>query len=266
MVDEGSKEFLLNLVEKVDCLASQMIKRAERIDIEYDVGNIDSLFKEGGAYILIAKTFLYSAIDDFRATFILLKDRLFNVAFMALRRLFELAVDLQFIGKSLELHSKQYLLFEDIQAEKIIEYMSKYWPNIISDKERVEKKKSILKNAEKAKIILGYDKKKKPPKDWSYCNLADKCKEIGWEKQYDLVYRLCCIYAHPSPRGFGSFLKQLPDGGFEYVKPVFFYDIIIPHTIRIFLYILEDANRILNTGLDEEINEIRREIIASKLS
>jgi len=209
MISEDSEKSQFKLAEQVYNLAHRLIERAEGIDIEYEAGRIESLFEEGGAYILIAKTFLYSATDDFRAAFLLLEEQLYNLAFTALRRLFEFAVDLQFIGKRPEIYTKQYLLFEKIQIGKFVEYIKQYWSDKIIDKERIE---FIFKDAEEAKVSLGYNSKKKPLKQWSSYDYATKCREIGWEKQYDLVYRLCCTYAHPSPHGLGSFLESLPGG------------------------------------------------------
>ena len=248
MVKE-SKETLFKQAEMVLQLAQQLTKRIEGTDAGYE-GDRDAWFEKGGAYMLIAGIFLYSATDDFKTVFLLLDKELFNGAFLAFRRLFELNVDLRFIGKHPKKRAKEFLMFNYIQQEKLIQLLEKHWQHsMYIDK---GKRSAISTSYNDAMNTLGY---KKPPLQWSHTGWSDKCKEIGWEKQYDIAYRLCCMYTHPSARGLGAFFKDLPGIGLTYMDPVELLPIIAPIAIACLLDIITNANRTLNAKMDEEITQ-----------
>jgi len=260
MAPKESKETLFRQAKKVMLLAKRLTEQVEGMDTGHE-GDFDSWFEKGGAYMFIASIFLYSATDDFRTVFLLLDEELLNGAFFALRRLFELNVDLHFIGKCPGKRSKQFLYFESIQARKFIQYIEEHWPNVELDESGREKRSAVLKDYRVAKLELGYKQKDEPrTRSWSRYSLEEKCRKLGWRKQYDIIYRLCSMYTHPSARGLGSYVKSLPSGDLGYIKPAGLLHIVAPLAIASFLDITTNVNRILAAGMDGEIAKVYQDL------
>lgn len=261
MLAQYSEKDAIEIAKKLLCLGQTVIEKVQETDIEYDPRDEDSLFKEGGALVFIAKVFLYTATDDFKATIILIENRLFNAAYMTIRRLFELAVDLRFIIRKPEERTKQFLMFEFIQREIFQRFFEEYWPNLVSIKISKELRDLMSKDCEEAinwMKSLGYKgcKMEKLPNQWSPHSTRFKCEEIGQEKEYGRIYKYCCMFAHPSPRGLRSFMRELPGGGFEYSNPPDLIPVLARYAFRNYFHIVNDTNKILDAGLDAEIEDL----------
>lgn len=254
-----TKEFLFEMAEKASALAEQIIERSQKVDIELDPADLDSLFKGNGARLVIAKMFLYGGNDDFKAFLLLVREELYNSAFIIVRRLFELAVDLCFIDKAPEERTRQFLMFESIQQEMRIRLLEKHFPDSAkhADEQARESKRANFRIAMRA---LGYKICEKPPSKWSKYNLKERCEEIGWQKHYDIIFRMCCEYTHTSSAGFGSFIEPLPEGGIVYTTPTDLLTIVFPWAISNFLDILNNANEILSTDMSQDIRAIAQEL------
>lgn len=248
-----------------------LFQRAETVlevarKLQNHVGGMNTEGKEGGAYLYISSIFLHSAADDFATTFILLEKDIVSGAFLSLRRLCELDIDLRFIGNSPVERSKQFLYYGAIQQEKYLSLLEKAdWAKSAAIDET--KRNNIRLSSEEAMRELDY---KKPPRQWSPQTWASKCLEIDrklskagrklkgmmFERSYEVVYKYCCGYSHPSAWGLTQFIEDVPGGAPMYVQPVKEGLMVAALAISIFLDIVLVVNRVFSADLDEEILEI----------
>ena len=250
-----------NKADEIFHTAEKLEKQIQGTD-NGSMDNLDDWCSTGEAYKFIAGIILYNAVDDFRSIFILLEHNLFNGAFLSLRRLFELNVDLKFIGKNPKIRSKEFLMFGEIQRGAFLKIREKYLEKPTIDTKR---KENILADYKKAMDALGYKDLSKPPQKWARESWFKKCKEIKWLKYYEMVYELCCSYTHPNAKGFGSFIKPLPNGDLGYIEPEILLHIIAPLAMGLILGIMDDVNKIFNAGLEIEINNIYEKIRPTNL-
>ena len=220
-----------------------------------------------GDYGYIAGIFLHSAVDDFATTFILLEKDIVSGAFLTLRRLCELDIDLRFIGNRPAERARQFRYYGTIQQEERVRLLEKAdWARAMATDEM--RRNAIRAACEDAMRELGYEK---APRRWSpRYDWASKCREIDnklreagrklrgmmFERSYEVVYKYCCGYTHPSAFGLGQFIKDVPGRPPMYVQPVREGLTVAALAISIFLDIVLEVNRVFNAGLDEEILEI----------
>ncbi len=253
---ESESNFFV-LADKILLLAKELEKQIGGTDAGYD-GNMEDWNRKNGPYKMISSIILYSAADDFRAIFLLLQNNLLNGAFLSCRRLFELAVDLRFIGKKPDIRSKEFIMYDRIQQKEYLEVIEKYWAIPLEMAEKYKEQKEIIfRNYEEAMKSLNY---KKPPRQWSCNSYRQKCKEIEWDKHYNIIYKLYSGYTHPSVRGLGNFLMDLPSGDLAYIQPENLAILIAPIAISSILDIISNVNKILNAGLETSINQIYQDL------
>jgi hypothetical protein len=256
-----SKEYFFDKAHEVLILAQKLSNRVGGQDVGRE-GDFDTLCKEGGAYKFLACLFLLSATEGCDTTFLLLEKGLIDGAFLAVRRLLELYIDLRFIGLEPEGRAKQFIKFEPIQEATSLKIKEKYFPGVFEISE--EQRNLILSKSEDAMEDLGY---KDPPRRWSprydysaKCRKIDSGKQTVWEKQYHTLYKFCCDYTHPSPRGMNSHLTERSDGNTIYDSPVEMMSIIAVIAINALLDIVFVANRTLNAGMNKQIDRFYKNL------
>jgi len=169
---------VLNLAEKLALAAGKA---------QYNMVDDEEFYRSGEAYKDIVKTFLNSAIEDSKAVILLLEARLFNGAFMELRRLFELLVDLLFIGKKPEGRSEQFLIYLFAQSKRIHGILTNSHPTYASLSDVKKQKESVDRLYKQAKRYL--NSKRLP--QWSRYKWDDKCNEVNLESGYKDIYSIC---------------------------------------------------------------------------
>jgi len=172
MTPEESKRMLFKLAERISVVANSLMERIGGMDTGYE-GDFEVWCEHGGAYMYVAGIIFHSAARDFETVFLLLDRELLNGAFLSFRRLFELSVDLRFIGRCPKERAGQFLNFVSIQEGERLQYIEEYWPGVEFDR---EKRSAILRNYRIAKSRLGYKPKQEPRTRWSSCSLEGKCK------------------------------------------------------------------------------------------
>lgn len=202
------------------------------------------------SYKLLAKAFLHSANDDFKAILVLMSSGLFTQAAMILRRLFELVINLRYIARCPETRVEQYRKFDPIERHKYLEIWDKHDPDAMSEEDRSR----IQTMYREVMESLGYEK---PPalSRWSGCSLQDRAKDVGgtWPKQYDYIYKVCCLYSHVSPTGLANCFKVTRSGALEYEQPLSVRRVVGRVAVVYFLSIIDRTDKILDTGLRTEI-------------
>lgn len=251
MAEKESRDMLFRKAYRVMTLAYKLRERVEKVDPRFE--DLDRFCANGEAHKHIAELFLDSAIDDFDAVVLLMKNDLLNAIFLAFRRIFELSIDLKFIGKCPKTRAKEFLLFEKIQRKRRLQFLEDGapWKPEISDENRA----AILAGYEEA--VRAFRALGRSDKDslrvWSRYTLEGKCKNIDsgsgkaiWERYYNTIYRNCCTYTHPTMEGLVGVLSD--DSVIQ--LHVFAY------AITGVLTIIMDVNRVLAGDMGREINHV----------
>ena len=180
-----------------------------------------------------------------------MKNDLLNAIILAFRRIFELSIDLKFIGKCPETRAKEFLLFEERQRKRRMEFIEDgaLWKPEIDEATRA----SILAGDEEAVKAFRALGRKDKLHYWSCYPLESKCVNIDsgsekatWKRYYDTIYRHCCTFTHPTMRG-------LMEGSSD--NPVIQLS-VFAYAITGFLTIVMDVNRVLACGMDREIKQV----------
>jgi len=270
MAPRESKQTLFRLADKILTIAQKLLERIGGMRTG-DEENLEAHCEQGGVYLYIAGLFLHSAAADFGVIFFLLEKEFINGAFPLLRRLCELAIDLRFIGNCPAERSRQFCYYGKIQVEEHLRLLEKAdWTKTVAVDEA--KRNSIRVASEEAMKALGDPK---VPFRWSpHYSWMKKCLEIDRKLQesgqklrgmpfvrsYEVVYKYCCAYTHPSYFGLTTFVKDIPDEVPIYAQPVREGLIIAALANTIFLDIILIVDQIFGTGLDGEISEIYKRL------
>jgi len=260
---------LFRRAEEVLTLEQKLAERIGGLDVGYE-GDFEAYCRQGGAYLYIAGIFLHSAADDFGAIFLLLQKEFINGAFLSLRRLVELDIDLRFIGNCPAERSKRFLYFGSIQQEKSIQALER--AELAQTAGADEDKRDLIRADYEVAMKFLANKKapSKAPSQWSRHNWKSKCQEIDrklretnrelrgttFERTYEVIYRRCCAYTHPSAWGLANFVEDVQGEKPTYTQPAKEKPLIAALAVSGFLDIILNVNRIFSAGLDEEITQI----------
>ncbi len=153
------------------------------------------------------------------------------------------------------------MMYESIQPWKALKFLEEHWPDLVNN--RMDKEQREVRHRHYEDAMKNLECQEQPDNTWSgrKWTWLNKCKEIGWDKEYNVVYRFCCGFSHLSPYGLRQFFEISPNGtnkGFSYRPPKHLIHFFAGISIDYYLRIVSGVNEVLSAGLDEQISEFQR--------
>jgi len=200
--------------------------------------------------VIVSTLLLNSSIKTYEAMLMLAKQG-FGQQVLALTRLIlENSINFQYIADKPEERSKQYLEYAKKERYELIKRgKEEYGCNVIS-----EELSEIIEDDYKN---IGFDfSNGKFNRSWTGEAIKGMAKKTGFQFHYEIIYKILCYHAHPSPSGGLTSVKVYKEEnkvGLVHGASEELIDFVFLFSYDPFIRIMGNYNNLHNLGFDKEV-------------